>query len=90
MVIVLGLPLLAIALVFWRASEARKEAAAEVLSKSEFPYRAIPVDRVAPTAVDTIAAVPGFVDLAAYKDKIVVSARAGLFQIGRASCRERV
>src|ERR1022692_3035754 len=67
--IVLAIPLLAIALVFWRASDARKEAAAEVLSKSEFPYRVIPVDRVAPSAVDTIAAVPAFRDLATYQDR---------------------
>ena len=81
--IVLAIPLLAIALVFWRASDARKEATAEVLSKSEFPYRVIPVDRTAPAAVDTVAAIPGFRDLAAYKETIVVSARAGLFLYDR-------
>ena len=81
--IVPAIPLLGVALVFWRASDARKEAAAEVLSKSEFPYRVIPMDRTAPAAVDTVAAVPGFHDLATYKDRIVVSARAGLFQYDR-------
>jgi ligand-binding sensor domain-containing protein len=81
--IVLVIPLLAITLVFWRASDARKEAATEVLSKSEFPYRVIPVDRAAPSAVDTVAAVPGFRDLATYQDRIVVSARAGLYLYDR-------
>jgi ligand-binding sensor domain-containing protein len=77
--VVLSLPLLAAAWVFWRASHARQEAAAEVLAKSEFPVRILPVDRVAPAAVESIAASPGFRDLATYKDMIAVSARAGLF-----------
>jgi ligand-binding sensor domain-containing protein len=81
--IVLCAPPLAIGLVFWRASHVKEEAAAEVLSKSEFPFRVIPVDRVAPAAVDPIAATPGFRDLAAYKETIVVSARAGLFVYSR-------
>src|ERR1017187_3939608 len=87
--ITLAIPLLAIALVVWRASDARKEAAAEVLSKSEFPYRVIPVDRTAPPAVDTVAAVPGFRDLATYKDMIAVSARAGLFLYERSGALQR-
>src|ERR1039457_2450790 len=77
--IVPAIPLFAITLVFWRASDARKEAAADVLATSEFPYRVIPVDRTAPSAVDTVAAAPGFRDLATYKNMIVVSARTGLF-----------
>jgi ligand-binding sensor domain-containing protein len=76
-------PLLAIALVFWRASHAKQEATTEVLSKSEFPFRVIPVDRTAPAGVEPIAAVPGFRDLAAYKETIAVSARAGLFLYSR-------
>src|ERR1017187_179373 len=87
--IVLAIPLLAIALVFWRASDARKEAAAEVRSKSEFPYRVIPVDRTAPASVETVAAIPGFGDLASYKDRIVVSARAGLFVYDRSGALQR-
>ena len=83
LVIVLCTPLLAIALVFWRASHARDEATAEVLSKSEFSFRVIPVDRVAPAAVEPLAASPGFRDLATYKEMIVVSARAGLFLYDR-------
>lgn len=81
--IVVCIPLLAIALVFWRASHAKEEASAEVFSKSEFAFRIIPVDRVAATAVDAIAASPGFRDLAIYGDMIVVSARAGLFVYDR-------
>jgi ligand-binding sensor domain-containing protein len=81
--IVLIAPLLAVALVFWRASNAKEEAAAEVLSKSEFPFRVIPVDRVVPTSVNSIAASPGFRDLATYKEMLVVSARAGLFLYDR-------
>jgi ligand-binding sensor domain-containing protein len=84
-----AIPLLAIALVFWRASDARKEATAEVLSKSDFPFRVMPVDRAAPSAVDTVAAVPGFRDLATYKDRIVVSARAGLFLYDRIGALQR-
>jgi ligand-binding sensor domain-containing protein len=87
--ITLAIPLLAAALVFWRASDAKKEAVAEVLSKSEFPYRVIPVDRTAPPAVDTVAAVPGFRDLATYQDRIVVSARAGLFVYDRSGALQR-
>jgi len=81
--IVLMAPLLAIALVFWRASHARQEAAAEILSQSQFAFRIVPVDRAAPPAVDPIAASPGFRDLAAYGDSIAVSARAGLFLYSR-------
>src|ERR1019366_5802857 len=88
--IVLVIPLLATALVFWRASDARKEAAAEVLSQSEFPFRVRPVDRTAPSAVDTVSAIPGFRDLATYQDRIVVSARAGLFLYDRSGTLQRV
>src|ERR1700677_1134511 len=81
--IFLGIPLLAVAFVFWRASHARDEATAEALSKSEFSFTVLPVDRVAPAAVDPVAATPGFRDLATYKEMIVVSARAGLFLYDR-------
>lgn len=81
--IVFCIPLLAIALVFWRASHAKEEASAEILSKSEFSFRIIAVDRVAASDVDPIAASPGFRDLAIYGDMIVVSARAGLFVYDR-------
>jgi|HubBroStandDraft_1064217.scaffolds.fasta_scaffold00809_2 hypothetical protein len=81
--IVLIAPALAIASVLWRASRAKEEAATEVLSKSEFSFRVIPVDRVAPVAVDPVTAVPGFRDLAVYKETIAVSARAGLFLYSR-------
>lgn len=81
--IVLSTPLLAVALVFWRTSHAKTEAIAEVRTKSELPFRAIPVDRAVPAAVDPIAASPGFRDVATYKEMIVVSARAGLFLYNR-------
>jgi len=81
--IVLSTPVLAIALVLWRASHARDEAAAEALSKAEFPCRVLTVDQVASPGVEPIAAVPGFRDLAAYQDMIAVTARAGLFLYGR-------
>ena len=81
--IVLAIPLLAAALVFWRASHARDEAAAEVLAKSQFPVRILPVDRAVPAAVLPVAATPGFRDIATYKDTIAVSARAGLFLYDR-------
>jgi len=81
--VVLSIPVLAFALVFWRASHAKDEAAAEILSKSELPVRVISVDRVAPAGVDPVAAIPGFRDLAAYKEMIAVSARAGLLLYDR-------
>jgi ligand-binding sensor domain-containing protein len=81
--IVLSAPLLAIVFVFWRASHAKEEAAAEVLSKTEFPFRIIPVDRGVPAAVEPLAASPGFRDIAAYKETIAVSASAGLFLYDR-------
>ena len=81
--IVLSTPLLAVALVFWRASQVREESAAEILSQAQLPFRIVPVDRVVPAAVDPIAASPGFRDLATYKDMIAVSARAGLFLYSR-------
>jgi hypothetical protein len=81
--IVLITPPLGIAWVVWRAGRAREEAATEVLSKAELPFRVIPVDRAAPPGVDPIAAVPGFRDIAAYKETIAVSARAGLFLYSR-------
>ena len=75
--------MLAIAFVFWRASHAKQEATAELKASSEFSFRVIPVDRVAPPGVDPIAASPGFRDIAAYKDTIAVSARAGLLLFDR-------
>jgi ligand-binding sensor domain-containing protein len=77
--IVLSTPLLAFALVLWRASVAREEASAEVISKSELPFRVIPVGRIAPQSVEPVAAIPAFRDLAAYKSTIVVSARSGVY-----------
>jgi len=67
-IILLVAPLLAIALVFRLASHARQEAAAEVLTKSEFAFTVGPVDRAASPGVDPITAAPGFRDLAVYKD----------------------
>ena len=81
--IVLITPLLAVAVVFWRASHARQEANAEVLSKSELPFRIIAIDHVATPSVDLVSASPGFRDLVSYKGTIVVSARAGLFVYDR-------
>ena len=89
MAIVLNLPLLAIALVFWRASHAKEEAASEVLSRSQMPFRVAPLDRGVPSAVEPVAASPGFRDLAAYKDMVAVSARAGLFLYSRSGVLER-
>jgi ligand-binding sensor domain-containing protein len=80
---VLSLPVLAIALTVWRASQAKDEASAEVLARSELPFRVIPVDRSAPAFVDSIAASPGFRDVTAYRGMIVVSAQAGLFAYDR-------
>jgi hypothetical protein len=77
--IVLSIPVLAIAVVFWRASQAKEEAASQVLANSEFLFQSMPVNRVVPSLVDPVAAGPGFRDLAAFKDMIAVSARAGLF-----------
>jgi ligand-binding sensor domain-containing protein len=81
--IVLSTPLLAVAVVMWRASHSADEASAEVLGKSEFPYRIIPVNGAAPAGVEPIAASPGFRDIVAYQGTIVVSARAGLFVYNR-------
>jgi hypothetical protein len=77
--IILSIPVLAIALVFWRASQVKEEAASQIRANSEFAFRSAPVDRVVPSWVDPIAASPGFRDIVAYRDMIAVSARAGLF-----------
>jgi len=74
---------LRVAMVFRRASEAQEEAAAEVLAKSDLPFRTLPVDRPAPAGVEMVSASPGFRDLAAYRETIAVSARAGLFVYDR-------
>ena len=82
--IVLSIPLLAIGLVFWRASHAKEEATAEVplqvgIFVSRSPRRSRSAGSRAACSVS-----PGFRDLAtAYKDTIVVSARAGLFVYNR-------
>ena len=79
----LSVPLLATGLVFWRASHARDEAVAEVRAQSELGFRILPVDRVPPASVDPISASPAFRDIAAYRETIAVSARAGLFVYDR-------
>jgi hypothetical protein len=79
----LSAPLLAMLFVFWRATHAKEQATAEVLSRSQFPVRIVPIDRAAPAAVEPLAASPGFRDIAAYKEMIAVSARAGLFLYDR-------
>ena len=81
--IVLSVPLLAVALVIWKASAVRNQAAAEIGSKAEFAFRVLPVDRAVPAGLDPLAATPEFRDIAAYQDMIVLSARAGLFVYDR-------
>ena len=79
----LSIPLVGAALVFWRASRAQQEAAIEIAAKSEFPFRIIPVDRLVAPSVEPVSASPGFRDVATYKGMIAVSARAGLFLYDR-------
>jgi ligand-binding sensor domain-containing protein len=81
--LVVSLPLLAIAFVFWRASRASEEAAAEVLSQSELAFHTAPVDRVVSAGVQPLASNPEFRDLAAYQGIVAASARAGLFLYDR-------
>jgi ligand-binding sensor domain-containing protein len=76
-------PLLGAALLVWRTSHVRDEAAAEVLSRSEFPFRAFALNRVPGAGVESLHASPGFRDLSAFGDRIAVSARAGLFLYDR-------
>ncbi len=71
------------AVVIRQASQARDEAAAEVLAQSELPFRIVPVDLTAPAGVEAVSASPGYRDIAEYKDSIAVSARAGLFLYDR-------
>lgn len=81
--VLLSIPLLGAALVFWRATHAQQEAAAELAAESEFPFRIISVDRTVAPAVESVSASPGFRDVATYKGIIAVSARAGLFLYDR-------
>ena len=81
--IFLSIPVFAMAVVFWRASRAKEEAASQLLENSEFAFLSTTVDRVVPSGVDLIAASPGFRDIVAYNNMIAVSARAGLFLYGR-------
>src|SRR5271165_3675418 len=81
--LVVATPALAVAFVFWRATHARDQAAVEIRGQSEIPFRAVSVERVAPPAVEPIAAVPGFRDVAAFQESIAVSASAGLFLYDR-------
>ena len=83
LIVILSAPLLAVSAVIWRASHAKDEAASEVAAKSEAAFRVFPVERAVPAGVDSIPASPGFRDLAAYKETIVASARAGLFSYDR-------
>jgi ligand-binding sensor domain-containing protein len=80
---VVSVPVLAMALIAWRASKAKDEAFAEIRARSELPFRVVAVERSAPAFVDSIAASPGFRDVAAYRGMIVVSAQAGLFAYDR-------
>ena len=81
--VVAAVPLLMTGLVIWRASHVRDDAAAELRAKSEFPFQVIPLNRAAPAGVDVIAAPADFRDMAAYRESIVVSARAGLYVYDR-------
>jgi hypothetical protein len=81
--IILGIPVLAGAVVFWRASQVKEEAASQIRADSEFAFRSAPIDRVVPSWVDPISAGPGFRDITTYKNMIAVSARAGLFLYDR-------
>ena len=87
--LVLSAPLLAIPFVLWQASHAKDEAAAEVLAKSTYTFRVLPVDRVVPAGVEPVSASPGFRDLATYRDTVVVSGRAGLFVFNRNGALQR-
>jgi ligand-binding sensor domain-containing protein len=80
---VLIAPLPAVAFVFWRAGHAKEEAAAEVLAKSELPFRMASAGRIVAASVEPVSANPAFRDIARYRETIAVSSRAGLFLYGR-------
>jgi ligand-binding sensor domain-containing protein len=72
-------PMVTAAFIFWRASHARDQAAAEVAAQSAIPFRVVPIARAAPSFVEPIPAVPGFRDIAVFQERIAISASAGLF-----------
>jgi hypothetical protein len=84
-----SIPLVAAAFVFWRASRAKEEATAEVLSKSEFRFQVVPIDRAVPPGTDAIGANPDFRDVAAFHGSVIVSARSGLFVYDRTGALTR-
>src|SRR5215469_10120680 len=76
---VLSLPLLAAAAVVWKASHARIEAAADVTAGRQRRFQLLPVNRETPPGLEMVSANPGFQDAILFNDRLVVSARAGLF-----------
>lgn len=76
-------PLCAAIFVFWQASHARNQAAAEVATQSAIPFRALSIERVVPSAVEPIPAIPHFHDVALFQNNVAVSASAGLFLYDR-------
>jgi len=73
------LALLAAAIVIWKASHARTEAAADFAAARQFQFQLRPVNGVTPSGVDLVSANPGFQDAVLFDGRLVVSARAGLF-----------
>lgn len=73
------IPVLAGAVVLWRATRVRDGAAAEVAARGDLPFRLVPLTSAAAGGVETISANPAFRDMAPFQGKIAVSARAGLF-----------
>ena len=83
LVFAVGAPVLGMVFIAWRASHATDQASAEVLAKTELPFRMVPIGRDVSASVGIIPATPGFQDVVAYKGTVIVSAQAGLFVYDR-------
>ena len=67
LVFAVGVPVLGMVFIAWRASHAADQASAELLAKTELPFRMVPIGRDFSASVDVIAATPGFQDVVAYE-----------------------
>ena len=75
---VLSIAVLAGMLVFWWATRAKDEAAAELARNVDFRFTETPMERAAPQGVEALPASPDFVDVARLGDEMVAAARAGI------------
>ena len=86
----LAVLLLEVGFVLHRAGSALRESAQETSRRAQIPFDERTLSLTAPASIETIAAAPGYRDIALFRGSMLVSAAAGLYLYDSAGTLTRV